>query len=494
MYWNTLIDAGRLALTQTAEPEEWNKYDISEFEKDYKKIIASSAFRRLQDKTQVFPLDKSDFVRTRLTHSLEVSMIAKQLGTMICTYLLNGKNNRTNCYCLQDVIPQHIGEILMSAGLLHDLGNPPFGHFGETVMGDWFKKHFADPSFLYNGKPISKLLSPQMRSDLEHFEGNAQSIRILLKSCIKNSSSDLDLTNAVIHTLIKYPTNSLNINLNSKDIKVHKMGYFHAEEKLVQLISTSSGTFNYGSISRHPLTFLLEAADDIAYATGDVEDAFKKGLFSLDQFIAFYENELLQLMDRYGKAPAKGYELISPLKVALENNNRTLEADAKSFNEWVKTARGWLMYCAAFGFTKHYSEIMNGQYTHDLFKDTFHELSIKALKKTMNQFAYHSSGIVKLELSAQTIISFLLDKMVRAVLYFAEEDKQDRQTAADRKFIDLISENYKNDYLNCKSYGNISEKEESYNLYLRLLIVTDYISGMTDSFAKNLYQELNGII
>lgn len=210
MDWQTLLSTEKL-VPDEMEPGVFAQYPINEFEKDYNKIVSSAAFRRLQDKTQVFPLDKSDFVRTRLTHSIEVSTIARQLGIMI--------SENTTRYRPADIRAEDadgISSVLLCAGLLHDLGNPPFGHFGETVIGDWFKENLS--VILYKGQPLRNWLNEQMISDLEHFEGNAQALRILLKVLHRPG---INLSKAIISTLVKYPTNSISFNSDDLDIKKH---------------------------------------------------------------------------------------------------------------------------------------------------------------------------------------------------------------------------------------------------------------------------------
>lgn len=209
MEWAKLLSTEKLS-SEPPEPDSFKEYPINAFEKDYSRIVSSAAFRRLQDKTQVFPLDKSDFIRTRLTHSIEVSTIARQLGIMI--------SKNTTPYKPTDIaVPEDaeaIASVLLCAGLLHDLGNPPFGHFGETVIGDWFKENLDHVK--YKGQPLRSWLSKQMIADLENFEGNAQALRILLKA--KHGSS-LNLSKAIISTLVKYPTDSCSVDKGSADIR-----------------------------------------------------------------------------------------------------------------------------------------------------------------------------------------------------------------------------------------------------------------------------------
>lgn len=474
MEWLSLLSTEKLA-KEEAEPNAFLQYPINEFEKDYNKIVSSAAFRRLQDKTQVFPLDKSDFIRTRLTHSIEVSTIARQLGIMI-----SKNNTEYKPDDIKDETAEKIASVLLCAGLLHDLGNPPFGHFGETVIGDWFKTSLG--TIQYKDKSLSDWLNPQMKSDLENFEGNAQALRILLKA---NYNSEINLSFAIVGTLVKYPTDSLSFNKEVQDIKKHKLGYFLAEEKEFKHISEVIGTLNQGEINRHPLTFMLEAADDIAYATADLEDAFKKGLFTLDSFINYFKKSIDQTKIREHASP----EYYSNILIENLCDRRKTEGDSRAFKAWLNYTRRWLMYVAVYRFSYKYKDIMTGSYCGDLFEKTNHSLTIKILKGAMGKFAFNTSRILKLELSAQTILSFLLNNFVHAVLYYdyQDEDHNFVPSKADKKYIEIFSDNYKQDYEKAKT------GDESFDLYLRLLMVTDYISGMTDSYARTLYRELSGI-
>lgn len=474
MEWNSLLSTQKL----TSEPELpkcFKDYPINDFENDYNKIVSSAAFRRLQDKTQVFPLDKSDFIRTRLTHSIEVSTIARQLGIMLSK---NTSNYKPKDITVED--SEGISSVLLCAGLLHDLGNPPFGHFGETVMGDWFKDNLS--SIQYKGRPLKDWLSKQMVADLENFEGNAQALRILLKA---RHGSGINISNAIISTLVKYPTDSCSFDKHSSDIKKHKLGFFAAEAETFKEISRTVGTLTSDSnFSRHPLTYLLEAADDIAYATADLEDAFKKGLFTLDEFIQFFTSSYTS-----PDGPAYYSELLIKELSDLRGEKHTHESDSAAFKDWLFVTRRWLMYVATYSFSLNYKKIMAGEYSNDLFQGTNHSLTITILKKAMVEFAFNTPGILKLELSAQSILNFLLDKFVHAVLYYDySDDALDfSPSKADKKYLAIFSDNYKQDYKNQKT------GDENFDLYLRLLMVTDYISGMTDSYARTLYRELSGI-
>lgn len=480
MDWENLLSVERLAEPER-EPEAFDKYPINEFEKDYQAIITSAAFRRLQDKTQVFPLDQSDFVRTRLTHSIEVSTVARQLGEMA---VQNFRQFPGRQRALSDRAAGDIPSVLMCAGLLHDLGNPPFGHFGEALIGEWFREHLD--TIAYQDRPLRAWLTPQMARDLEHFEGNAQALRILAKA---RHGGETDLTFAVMGTLIKYPTDSLSFDRAAPELCRHKLGYFAAEEGVFRRITDTLGTrAPSGEVCRHPLTYLLEAADDIAYATADLEDALKKELFTLDEFLAFFR-------DGYGPeapvphAPADYTDRLYEDLVRRRGENPTPERDAAAFRGWLGLVRRWLMYCAAFRFSSSFQEILAGTFQQDLFWETNHSLTIRLLKEAMAHYAYDSAGIVRLELAAHSTLTFLLDRLVRAVLY---QDGDYRNggfapSSVDKKYLRIIPAAYLQDYQATRT------GDEGEDLYRRLLVVTDFLSGMTDSYARRLYREVSGI-
>ena len=463
MNWEQLLST-ETQVKREVEPEDFAKYPMDDLEKDYKAIISSAAFRRLQDKTQVFPLDKSDFVRTRLTHSLEVSTIARQLGIMITRnatgYLPDDFKNKDG----KDKLVEKIPEVLSCAGLLHDLGNPPFGHFGEVVIGDWFKNEFQKEEFCYKKIAIRELLTEQMQSDLKNFEGNAQALRILSKIRNKGKSHEINLTTGVIGALIKYPTDSLHVtNKKDPDIRRHKLGYYLAEQETFEKVSKETGTWiDEKNVARHPLTFLMEAADDIAYSTADLEDALKKKMFSLKEFIAYFKGNL--------EDDEKAQLLIKDLERRLENVQDE-ESEMIAFQNWMDYARGWFMYCVTYSFSRNYKSIMNGEFQRELIQGTFHEKSMKIFKNAMVEFVYEQPEIVKLELSAKKIISTLLDDFIYAVIYMDETEEEYKNHQFQKKLCSLIPDNLKADYEKAKT------NDEGYNLYLRMLMITDFISG-----------------
>ncbi len=213
MEWTRLLSTKRQRQNRY-KSQKYGDADLrSEFEKDYHRIIGSASFRRLQDKTQVFPLDKSDFIRTRLTHSMEVSSLAKSLGQNIGESILVHKKDSS--FTVQ--MKEDICNILQCAGLIHDIGNPPFGHYGEAAIREWFERNL--PLLTYHGTSLEELLEPQMREDFYHFEGNAQALRLVSKLHFLVDENGMNLTYALLNTIIKYPVASTKIHPESGDIE-----------------------------------------------------------------------------------------------------------------------------------------------------------------------------------------------------------------------------------------------------------------------------------
>lgn len=473
MNWNQLLSTKR-------SRGSTNKYsrnsDLrSEFEKDYHRIIGSASFRRLQDKTQVFPLDKSDFIRTRLTHSLEVSSFAKSLGQNIGENLLAYRRDPS----FTPRMKEDICSILQCAGLIHDIGNPPFGHFGEVEIREWFERKL--PVLKFRGVPISDVLTEQMKQDLYHFEGNAQALRLVTKLHFLVDDSGMNLTYALLGTIIKYPVSSIEINKRSGDIKDKKMGYYYADREIFEDIQRETGTNG----KRHPLTFILEAADDIAYKTADIEDAFVKGFISYNRLL----EELRELQMLYRQdGPGAFYPADKLEEIYLLGKERHVDnPEEYAIKNWIVRVQGFLLNCATYGFTSNYTAIMNGEYKHDLFYHTFAEKLMDLLGDFAFREVFTSDAIYRMEVSESAMIDFLMEKFVSAAIKY--DDSTEKLGTIESRMIWFISDNYKNAY-----HRQAKGKSEEEKLYLRLLLVTDYICGMTDSYAKRLYQELNAMI
>ena len=469
MEWNTLLSTQRM---RAGTAKKGRSADLrSEFEKDYHRIIGSASFRRLQDKTQVFPLDKSDFIRTRLTHSLEVSSFGKSLGQNIGENILTYKKDSG----FTPQMKEDICHILQCAGLIHDIGNPPFGHFGEDAIREWFTRHL--PGLQFFGRPVEELLNAQMREDFYHFEGNAQALRLVTKLHYLVDENGMNLTYALLNTIVKYPVASTGIDKSTGNIKDKKMGYYYADQSIFEEITAATGAGQ----NRHPLTYILEAADDLAYKTADIEDAFVKGFLSYHDL----EKELESLKDQFSDS---NFNALEKLQTLYERGKAKQAGDPESYavKNWIVRVQGYLINCATFGFTSNYESIMEGTFKQDIFYGTFGEKLMDLLGDMAYRYVFSSTAIYKMEVTEAVILDFLMDKLVHAILYY---DTDAKMNSIDSRVVSFISENYKNAYQH-----QAEGKSEAEKLYLRLLLVTDYVCGMTDSYAKRLYQEMNGLI
>lgn len=472
MEWKTLLSTKRARGTYGTTRKAADLR--SEFEKDYHRIIGSASFRRLQDKTQVFPLDQSDFVRTRLTHSLEVSSLGKSLGQNIGENILSYRPDSG----FTPQMKEDICHILQCAGLIHDIGNPPFGHFGETAIREWFERNLHILEFY--GKPVDEILTEQMREDFYHFEGNAQALRLVTKLHYLVDDNGMNLTYALLNTIIKYPVSSLEIHPDTGNIKEKKMGYYYADKGIFEEVTRATGAGE----RRHPLTYILEAADDLAYKTADIEDAFVKGYITYGTL----EKELVRLNQTY---PADGGQNdFNPLQKLRElyvrgKENGVRNPESYAVKNWIVRVQSFLIGCVTAGFTSNYDQIMDGTYQQDLYYGTFGEKLMDLLGDMAYRYVFSSDDIYKMEMTEAVILDYLMDRTVRAVLYY---DTEKKLNSIDSRIVSSISDNYLNAY-----HREAKGKSETEKLYLRLLLVTDYVCGMTDSYAKRLYQEMKGI-
>lgn len=462
MEWTTLLNGRTLERERVTGGSDLRNV----FENDYQRIILSASFRRLQDKTQVFPLEKNDFIRTRLTHSLEVSTIAKSMGTMVGTQIVRDKIDPK--FTVENI--SELSDLLASAGLLHDIGNPPFGHFGETAIRQWFAKEL--PILTLDKISINNILEKQMCEDFLNFEGNAQVLRVVTKlHQLFENSYGMNLTSATLNSFIKYPVNSLQID--KSHIKSKKMGYFYAEKDIFKKITEQTGTLD----NRHPVTFLLEAADDISYLIADLEDAVKKGILSIDNLIEILQPEI---------AP-QDYLFKECFEKLLETR-KTCMKEISTFQAWSTTkVRGKLINSVVENFFDNYSAIMAGTFDKALLETSKARGLAKGLEKACFTQIFTDKKIIASELAGKKIIYGLLDLFVPAAIYY-DSDIEDPNKDESKRLIKLISDNHLSSY-----HRNAKDKNEIEKLYLRLLLVTDFICGMTDTYAKDLYQELNGI-
>lgn len=459
----------------------------TEFEKDYQRIISSASFRRLQDKTQVFPLDKSDFIRTRLTHSLEVANFARSIGKMIGDRIIKEeKDSEFTEYTKEDIC-----SVLECAGLLHDIGNPPFGHFGEDAIRDWFERNLSVIDYR-DGKLIDALTDQQI-GDFIHFEGNTQALRVVSKLHFIVDEHGMNLTKALLATIMKYPCSSLEISYDkrdpNRDVARKKMGFFAADADVFNSVQKGCGTNG----RRHPLAFALEAADDIAYRTADIEDAVKKGL--IDTGILMKEikaaSERAKNDGKWSSEQIQTAEkLLKKLEYYLEKamTQQYEEPQLYAVQNWVVRVQGVLLTDAVNSFMIRYDDIMAGTYRKELLADMPGSLLLEVLGDVAYRYAFLSESILKLEVAADAIFDFLLERLVKALRYYDTHEWKMHACAVDEKIVGLLSPSFKQIY-KIHSEG----KSENERLYLRLLLATDYVSGMTDSYARRLYRELKGI-
>ncbi|MDR0303978.1 MAG: dNTP triphosphohydrolase [Chitinispirillales bacterium] len=429
------------------------------FENDFTRVIFSSAFRRLQDKTQVFQLDKGDFVRTRLTHSLEVSSLGRSIGLSVEKKLIE-------LGVLSENMTGYIPSILATAGLVHDLGNPPFGHFGEDSIRWFFKEYF-------NKNPnIANELNEQQKNDFIFFDGNVQTFRVLRTLHYVRDRDGMNLTHAVLATLIKYPYNSIEGNKKGAELPRKKFGFFSSEENDYRDIQKV-----FGLSARFPLTPLLEAADDIAYCVADIEDACKKGILTKEILV---ENLSRELDDMFLSPQEKEFALLKNFihnydDMSSSYKNR-LEIAIQQFRIM---AQSFMIDAAVEEYCNNVNDIIEGKYNKDILGNSYCAATSKALKKIGTEKIFKHKSILENEIIGFNTINYILEKLIPAVL---SEGKGDWSVS--NRIYEMISSNYR------FIYETFSKR----SIYNRMQLAADYVCGMTDNFALKLYQKWQGLL
>ncbi len=431
MDWNGLLSTKRHKSSSEARPEDVR----NDFHKDYDRIVFSSAFRRMGRKTQVHPLVNHDHVHTRLTHSIEVASVGRSLGIKLGNFLQRSGE-------LPDHISAHdVGAIVQAACLAHDIGNPPFGHAGEYAIRQWFKD---------NGDRLY-LDSEGERNDLEIFEGNAQGFRVV--SNVENNfqNGGLRLTYATLGTLIKYPWFSDHDTAK----EYGKFNFFQSEKAMAKQIYQTLGIDDQGSrYARHPLSYLMEAADDICYKILDIEDALELEMLRFDDVKDIF------------------YDLSGPNKPSTTNEGLT---NRRRISPLRAGAIENLVNRCEKVFTENYQQIMQGQFSSELIREIggSEGAAIKEAKKITEENIFLNKRKIELELGAYTTLETILDAFITAV----NEFKQGKVSFKSKRVLDLMG-------------SDKFDPDTSYHdCYLR---VTDLVSGMTDNHATYVANQLSG--
>ncbi|NLB25964.1 MAG: dNTP triphosphohydrolase [Bacteroidales bacterium] len=438
MNWYSLLSVKRLGMEDWSH--ETDPEDRTQFQRDYDRIIFSSPFRRMQNKTQIFPLPEHIFVHNRLTHSLEVASVGRSLGNLLADKLVTEFPDSN--------IVREIGTIVSAACLAHDLGNPPFGHSGEAAISNFFENGA--------GKEFYNKLTAEEWSDFARFDGNANALRLLTHQFNGKRPGGFALTFPTLASIVKYPYESV---LATEQ----KFGFFQSEKDNYRFIAEelriSVKRRDPDEYVRYPLVFLVEAADDICYQIMDLEDACKLGILSHEKvkelYMGFYD-------------PAEDKSIIKNIETVLKR--------VTDKNEQISYLRagviGKLVRESISVFFKNYNEILNGTFQKNLVA-CLEKREAEAMREVIEisfSDVYAFRSVVEIEIAGFKIIGTLLEEFVGAVIN--PEDKYNR------RILTLLPDQY---------------KPESDRLYHKIQTAVDFISGMTDVYALDLYRKIKGI-
>lgn len=478
MKWDKLLSEVRVR-NFFVPSKQREKNNRTEFERDYDRAIFSTPVRRMHDKAQVFPLEPNDSVRTRLTHSLEVSTVARDMARVIGGWLEKDTE-------ISEDHAKAIETVAATCGLIHDLGNPPFGHAGEEAIAEWFKEKNKKGGFLVFSSAEKR--KDQLKNDFLKFQGNAQTLRLVSKLQVLSDLYGLNFTCGTISAACKYIACSDKINKNYHEKK--KIGYFASEELIIDLVRNETGTEQ----ARNPITFIVEAADDIVYSVVDLEDGVKKGVIDwegLKKILKGYSEGDTEMLERCFE---KAEDLIDKKdnRVELKGKSRD-EAMAQAFQVY---AIGESVHAVIETFKEKYKEIMDGNYHNELFEDSKACSLIKACKKAGIDYVYCAKQNLILEVMARRVIQDLME-----IFWEGAIKKQGERTRFEKEIYELISKNYRTVFERSADFPDpLPKYNDVYNKsrgkaklpqnYCCLQLVTDYICGMTDTFACTLHKQL----
>lgn len=438
MNWNQLISTRRLG-SGSALPEA-DLFNRTQFQRDYDRIIFSSPFRRMQNKTQVFPLPGSIFVHNRLTHSLEVASVGRSLGNILSERLIeSGEKNP---------LISELGAVVSAGCLAHDMGNPPFGHAGEEAISTYFKTG--------NGKSLQVLLKPEEWTDLIFFDGNANALRLLSHQFQGRREGGFALTYTTLASIVKYPYESVGIDRS-------KFGFFQSEKQLfceiarkLDILQIQDNPFKF---VRHPLVFLVEAADDICYRIMDLEDAHKLKILDYETtsrlFLNFYDpREDKEALDKIEKV----------FRVVTDLNERIAFLRAGVINK--------LVHECINVFIEKEEAILEGVFQRALIEEinSLSRVAMGEIELLSVERIYNDRSVVEIEMTGFQILGTLLNEFITAVL--------SPRAGFSRRLLSLMPVQYKSD---------------KQGIYEKIQSVIDFVSGMTDLYALDLYRKIKGI-
>jgi dGTPase len=433
MEWKKLLTPKRLGKDKLENLSS----ERTPFQRDYDRLVFSSPFRRLKDKTQVFPLAKNDRIRTRLIHSLEVSCVGRSLGRIVGAEIID-RHHLQSEFSTAD-----FGDIVSAACIAHDIGNPPFGHAGEDAIRTAFSA--------WHSQSNKADLSASQISDFEYFEGNAQGFRILTRLEMSPSLGGMQLTCPTLAAFTKYPRESPTDMLDGySGISVKKYGFFQAEKELFTEVADTVGLIERDEKStwrsRHPLAFLVEAADDICYSIIDVEDGYRMGYVPFKQAKTLL-GEIAQASSQDG---------------GQSQDEKIKELRAKAIDKLTREA--------AKIFLEFESEILQGKFDRDLLSESKYSEHLQEIEIQTNSLVFENPDVVCIKIAGYEVLGQLFTEFANACF-----------------------DNSNKSHLMRLMLPVEDRPEITDDSYHKLLKITDYISGMTDSYATNLFQQLRGI-